>query len=150
MLYNTCSRSSALFCLLTSATTLALYIPHSKIITTTTTTSTSKTTFIWSDQNQQFDPFNEGIATLPFICFQCPIHEGSPKLLREIRIFAPAGESGAPLNDPEPRALVCEYDINDILCRYDPVCITLSRSLTFSLMSHPKGHWCASCRPTVW
>ena len=48
-----------------------------------------------------------------------------PKLLHEIRVYAPADENGALLNDPEPRALVCEYDTNESPCRYDPVRVAL-------------------------
>ena len=115
MLYNWRSHSSALFILLTSITTRALYIPHSRIITTTTT---RKTTFVWSDQNQQFDLSNEDTPTLPFTCFKCPINA---KLLREIRMFTPAVEIGASSNDPAPRALLCEYHTNESPCRYNPV-----------------------------
>ena len=144
MLYNRRPRSSALFILLTSTTTLALYIPRSKITTTTTTTTTSKTTFIWSglDQNQRSDPFNEDTATLPFTCFTCPMN---PELLHEIWVFAPVDERG---DLPEPRALVCEYDTNESLCRYDPVRTTLGWSLSSSLTPrHPAGDWHASHRP---
>jgi len=145
MLYSWRSHSSALFILLTTTTTLALYVPRSKTVTTTTTTS--RTTFVWSDQKQQLDPFDEDTTTLPFTCFKCPMN---PKLLREIRIFAPAGEIGALSNDPTPRALLCEYDTNESPCRYDPVCITLSCSLDSSLTPrHPAGHWHASRRPTI-
>jgi hypothetical protein len=112
MLYR---HTSALFILLTWTTTRALFVPRSKIITTT---ATRKTTFVWSDQNRQIDPFNEVTATLPFTCFTCPMN---PKLLREIRIFAPAGEIGSLSNDPQPRALLCEYD-TESPCRYSPVC----------------------------
>src|SRR5258706_2267679 len=126
MLYNWRSHySSALFILLTSTKTRALYIPRSTIITTTTTTTTSKTSFVWSNQNQQFDPSNEDTATLPFICFTCPMNS---KLLREVRLFTPAVGIAVPSNDPEPRALLCEYDTNESTCRYDPVCrLSLSR-----------------------
>jgi hypothetical protein len=147
MLYNWRSHSSALFILLTSTTTPALYVPRSKITTTTTTTTTSKITFVWSDQHQQFDPSNEDTATLPFTCFRCPM---KPKLIREIRMFAPDVEIGAPSNGPEPRALLCEYDTNESPCRYHPVCRAMSWSLVSSLTArHPTGYWHASPRPAI-
>ena len=147
MLYNCCLHSAALSILLTSTIALALYTPRSKIMTTTTTTTTSETAFVWADQNQQFNPFNEDIATISFTCFKCPMN---PKLLREIRLFTPAGERGAPSNDPQPQALICEYDMNESSCRYDPVSGTLL-SLAFSLtVPHPTGHRHASRRPTIW
>lgn len=112
LLYNRRSHTSALFCLLTTTTTRALYVPSSKIIPTTTTGKT----FVWSDQIQihLLDPSNEDTATLPFTCFTCPMN---PKLLRQIHIFAPVRES----KDPEPRVLLCEYDTNESPCRYDSV-----------------------------
>ena len=153
MLYTWPSHSSALFILLTSITTHALYIPRSRIITTTatTTTTTTKTTFVWSDQNQPFDPSNEDAPTLPFTCFTCPMNA---KLLREIRIFTPTVEIGALSNDPEPRALLCEYDTNESPCRYDPVrrlCVSSSyvSSLTARRPRRPLARFSSTNPPEI-